>query len=89
MLAGGTLEWLIPRERERERESVHHNLPCIHRQVRIVERPVEFLLRFRFVGWVVVRREVFVRKPITGANSLLRIKDQHALQKIHRWDCSV
>lgn len=70
---------------ERERENIHHNLPCVHWQIRIVERPVEFLLRFRFVGWIVVGREVFVRKPITGANSLLRVKDQHALQKIHRW----
>lgn len=65
---------------------IHHDLPCVHRQIRVVKRPIELLLRFRLVGRVVVGGEVFMCKAIASADSFLGIKYQHPLQKVHRCD---
>lgn len=61
---------------------VHHNLPCVHRQVRVVERPVELLLRHRLVGRVVIRREVFVRESVACSHSCSRVEDEHSLEEV-------
>lgn len=63
---------------------IHHDLPCVHWQIRVVKRPIELLLRFRLVGRVVVGGEVFMCKAIAGADSFLGVKYQHPLQKVHR-----
>ena len=63
---------------------IHHDLPGVHRQIRIVERPVEFLLCLGLVGGIVVGSKVLVRQSLTGADSLLGVKDQHSFQKVHR-----
>lgn len=61
---------------------IHHDFPRIDRKVRIVERPIELLLRDRLVGGVVVRRQVGVRKRVAGSYTLLRVEDKHVLEQI-------
>lgn len=59
---------------------LHHDLPGVHRQIRIVEGPIEFLLCFWLIGWVMVRCKVWVCERLAGLDTFSGIEDQHALQ---------
>ena len=62
---------------------VHHDLPGIHGQISVVERPVELLLGLRFISRVVVGGKVFVCKRVGGRDSFLGIEDEHFLEEVH------
>lgn len=61
---------------------VHHDLPCVNRQVGVVERPVECLLSLGLVSRVVVRSEVWMRKSLSGADTRSRVEDEHLFEQI-------
>lgn len=64
---------------------LHHNLPCVNRQVSVVETPVELLLGDGLIRGIVVRCKVLVAQGLGGCYPRLGVKDQHALQQIHRY----
>lgn len=57
------------REKLTQDLAVHHHLPCIDRQIRIVKAPVKLLRRGRLIRRVVVRRQVLVRETVGGGDS--------------------
>ena len=63
---------------------IHHNLPCVHWEVGVVERPVELLPGYWLVCWVVVWREVLVREGVGRLDTLAWVENEHALEKV---DC--
>lgn len=64
---------------------LHHNFPCVNGQVRIVETPIELFFRDRLICGVVVRCKVLVAQGLSGCYPRLGVKDQHALQQVHRY----
>lgn len=64
--------------------NIHHNLPCIDWQICIIERPIELLVCYGLIGGVVVWREIWMCKCLTGIYALLRVEDEHLLEHIHR-----
>lgn len=60
----------------------HHDLPCVDREIGVVETPIELLLGNRLVGGVVVGRKVLVGQGLGGSYPLLGVKDKHALEKV-------
>jgi hypothetical protein len=71
------------RARERTQDfTVHHHLPRIDRQVRIVEAPVKLLRRRGFVRRVVVRREVFMGETVGRVDTCSRVKDEHLFEQV-------
>ena len=63
--------------------AVHHDLPCVDWEICIVERPVEFLFCHGLIRWIMVRRKIFMSKPLTSRDSFSRVKDQHLFQEIN------
>lgn len=63
--------------------NLHHDLPCINRQIGVVETPVEFFLSHRLVCRVMVGRKVVVSESLSGSYSLLGVKDKHAFEKVN------
>jgi len=61
---------------------VHHNLPCVNRQISVVEAPIELLLGHRLVGRVMVWRKVLVLECLGCRDALLGIEDEHALEEV-------
>lgn len=57
--------------------AVHHDLPSIARQIGLVERPVEWLVRDRLVRRVVVGLEEGVGETLFRVDSGLGVVDEH------------
>ena len=70
------------REGRTEDLAVHHDLPGVDGEVRVVETPVELLGRLRLVRRVVVGRDVLVPERLGGRNAFARVKDEHLLEQI-------
>ena len=72
----------ILRKEHTENFAVHHNLPCVDGELRIIKTPIKLLRRLWFVSWVVIRRNVLMCQRVSGRDSLSGIEDQHLLQKV-------
>ena len=64
---------------------VHHDLPSVHRQVRIVERPVKHLCRNRLVRGVMVRSEVFMRQCFRRRDTGPGVEYEHLFKQVERY----
>lgn len=69
--------------------TVHHDLPCINREICIVETPIELFTRDGLVRWVVVRRYILMCQGIRCTYPFSGIKDKHFLQEIKRLSIDV
>lgn len=78
------VSWWTHREWLTEDVRVHHDLPRVHWEVCVVERPVKHLGSDRLVGWVVVRREVLVCQAVGGRDTGTRVEDEHLLEQVER-----
>jgi len=68
---------------------VHHDFPRIHREIRIIKRPVELLLRDWLIRGVVVRGKVFVCEGIGCLDTLSGVEHKHLFEEIDRYPLSV
>ena len=62
--------------------AVHHYLPGIHGEVRIVKAPVNLLRSLWFVGGIMIGGNIFVSQGFGGVDALAWIKDKHFLEEI-------
>lgn len=62
---------------------LHHDFPCVHRQVSVIERPVELFPSNRLVGGVVIRCQVLMFQRFSCTNAFLRVEHQHTLEEVH------
>lgn len=60
----------------------HHDLPCVHGEIGVVETPIELLLGNRLVGGIVIRSKVLVGEGLGGRDALLGIEDKHFLEEV-------
>lgn len=67
-----------------ENVRVHHHLPGVNGEIRIVERPVEHLGSDRLVRGVVVRRKVLVRQSLGRRDTRAGVENEHLLQQVER-----
>ena len=65
--------------------AVHHDLPRVNREVRVVERPIELLRCLRLVRRVVVGRDVLVPERVCRSDPLARVEHEHLLQQVDRY----
>jgi hypothetical protein len=65
-----------------ENFAVHHDLPCIHGKISIVETPVELLSCDGLVRGIMVRRDVLVCQGLRGVYPFPGIEDEHFLEKV-------
>jgi hypothetical protein len=63
--------------------NLHHNLPCINRQIGVVETPVKLFLGHRLVCRIMVGRKIIVSESLSGSYPLLGVKDKHAFEKVN------
>lgn len=75
-------EITVGREMLTENLAVHHDLPCVYWEVGVVETPIELFRGNRLIGWIVIWRDILVRKRRGSIYTFSGIKDQHLLQKI-------
>lgn len=70
-----------PKQDLRNRDSwdVHHDFPRINREIRVIERPVEFFFGNRLIRRIVIRSKVWMSKSLAGADALLRVEHKHLL----------
>jgi len=61
---------------------LHHDLPRVDRQVRIIERPVEFLLRLWLISRIVVWREIRVSESFASLDTFPWVEDKHSLKEL-------
>lgn len=61
---------------------IHHNLPCVDRQVGVVETPIKLLLGNRLISGVMVRAKVVMGERLGCRNALLGVEDEHPLKKV-------
>ena len=64
--------------------AVHHHLPRIHREIGVVETPVEFLRGFWLIGGVMVWRYVFMLERLGRGDTLSWVEDEHFLEEVDR-----
>lgn len=62
---------------------IHHDFPRIHRQVRVVERPIELFLSRRLVCGVVVWGEVLMREGVGGLDTFPGVENEHLFEEIN------
>lgn len=63
-------------------EVIHHDFPCVHREIRVIKGPVKLLLCHRLIGGIVIWCQIFVCKTFCSLDSLLGIENEHSLEKI-------
>lgn len=68
--------------------AVHHDLPRIDWQFRVVERPVELLVRDWLVRGVVIRCNVLVRERLGGIDTFTWVEDEHLLEEVECYKSS-
>ena len=59
---------------------VHHDFPCVHRKIGIVERPIKLFFGHRLIGRVVIWCEIRVSESVSGFDTLPGVEDQHTLE---------
>lgn len=69
--------------------AVHHDLPGIDRQLRVVERPIELLAGDGLVRGVMIRCDVLVRERLGGIDTFTWVEDEHLLEQIERYKPSL
>lgn len=65
--------------------AVHHHLPRVYRQIRVVETPIEYLGSYWFVCWVVVRCEILVCECVGRVDTCSWIEYEHLLEEVKGW----
>lgn len=78
----GSAEVTDRAERLTENLAVHHDLPCVYREVCIVEAPIKLFRSDRLISWIMIWRDILVRKRCGSIYTFSWIEDQHLLQKI-------
>lgn len=63
-------------------QNSHHDLPCIDRQISIVEAPVKLLVGNGLIGGVVVGAEVLVGEGVSCGDTLLGVENEHPLEEV-------
>lgn len=61
---------------------LHHDLPGVHWEVSVVERPIKLFLCTRLIGRVMVRCKVWVSKCFCRLDTFPWVKDQHVFEQI-------
>lgn len=81
-ISNRTPSWGSAKEERTQNFTVHHHLPSINGQIRIVEAPVELFSRSGLVRRVVVRRQVFVCETVRRVDTCSRVKDEHLFEQV-------